>query len=407
MTDTSRSPSATTVNRRSFLEGSVALAAATAIPGGAFAAGSDRIRVGLVGCGGRGVGAALQAIAADAGVVIAALGDRFADQLDAAAATLAAAGCGRFASGLFHGERAAEFVIGSEIDAVILATPPCFRPAEIAAAVRAGRHVYAEAPVGIDAVGVRFAAAAVEEGQRRGLSLASGLPSRHHAPTRSTVAAVASGSIGRPLRAVAIHHLGLPWVRPRQLGWSAEEAASRNWIGDERLSGGAFLEHLVQAVDRCSWALGEPTPLMATAIPAAVALPRPLHRGIEAAARISFAGGTTLEVGIIRREGIEDRVEEAVLGSRGDADLRRCMIGGEAFAGAPGDAGGHATCMASFIESLKGGLHREDLAAACRSTMLAVMARSAAASGAPVAWHDLWRPSSAPLPSRPLQSSMV
>ena len=85
MTDTSRSPSATTVNRRSFLEGSVALAAATAIPGGAFAAGSDRIRVGLVGCGGRGVGAALQAIAADAGVVIAALGDRFADQLDAAA----------------------------------------------------------------------------------------------------------------------------------------------------------------------------------------------------------------------------------------------------------------------------------------------------------------------------------
>ena len=95
MTDTSRSPSATTVNRRSLLEGSVALAAATAIPGGAFAAGSDRIRVGLVGCGGRGVGAALQAIAADAGVVIAALGDRFADQLDAAAATLAstAASC--------------------------------------------------------------------------------------------------------------------------------------------------------------------------------------------------------------------------------------------------------------------------------------------------------------------------
>ena len=73
MTTTSRSPSATNVSRRSFLEGSVALAAATAIPGGAFAAGSDRIRIGVVGCGGRGVGAALQAVAADASVVIAAM----------------------------------------------------------------------------------------------------------------------------------------------------------------------------------------------------------------------------------------------------------------------------------------------------------------------------------------------
>ena len=407
MTTTSRSPSATNVSRRSFLEGSVALAAATAIPGGAFAAGSDRIKIGVVGCGGRGVGAALQAVAADASVVIAALGDRFADQLDAAAATLAAAGDGRFAGRLFHGERAAEFVIESDVDAVILATPPCYRPAEIAAAVRAGRHVYAEAPVGIDAAGVRCAAAGVEDGRRRGLSLASGLQSRHHSPTRSVVAAIAAGGIGQPLRAVAIQHIGLPWVRPHQKGWSAEDAAVRNWIGDERLSGGVFLEHLVHAVDRCSWALGEPTPLMATAIPTTIALPQPLDRRMAAAARIAFAGGATLEIDVIRREGIEDRVEETLYGRRGNADLRRCTIPGQAFAAAAGDAGGHATCMASFIKSLKGGPHRDDLATACRSTMLAVMAQSAAAGGAPVAWQDLWRPSSAPPPSQPVQSSLV
>jgi hypothetical protein len=63
--------------------------------------------------------------------------------------------------------------------------------------------------------------------------------------------------------------------------------------------------------------------------------------------------------------------------------------------------------MASFIESLKGGPHRDDLATACRSTMLAVMAQSAAAGGAPVAWQDLWQPSSAPPPSQPVQSSLV
>lgn len=405
---TSRSPSTHRVSRRAFLEGSVAVAAA-AIPGGAFAAGSDSIRIGLVGCGGRGVGAAVQAVAAHPGVVIAAVGDLFADQLDAARATLSATCGNRFSPrGLFHGAQAAELVIASEVDAVILATPPCFRPAEIAAAVRAGRHVYAEAPVGVDAMGVRFAAAAADDGIRRRLSLASGLQSRHHAPLRSTVAAVASGRIGRPLRAVAIHHVGLPWVRPLQPGWSAEDAAVRNWIGVDRLSGGGFLQHLVHAIDRCSWALGEPTPLSATAIPEAIALPQPLHRGIEAAVRIAFVDGTSLEAGIVRREGIEDHVAEAIQGSHGTADLRRCTVAKDAALASPtGEASGHAACMAAFIDSLRSKPPRTDLAAACRSTMLAVMARSAATDGGTVSWHDLWRPSSAPLPSGPVQSSMV
>lgn len=406
---TSRSPSTHRVSRRGFLEGSIAVAAASTIPGGAFAAGSDSIRIGLVGCGGRGVGAALQAVAAHPGVVIAAAGDLFADQLDAAKATLSATCGNRFSlSGLFHGARAADLVIASEVDAVILATPPCFRPAEIAAAVRAGRHVYAEAPVGVDPAGVQFAASATDDGLRRGLSLASGLQSRHHEPLRSTVAAVTSGRIGRPLRAVAIHHVGLPWVRPFQAGWSAEDAALRNWIGVDRLSGGGFLQHLVHAIDRCSWALGEPTPLSATAIPMAIALPQPLHRGIDAAVRIAFVGGTWLEAGIVRREGIEDHVAEAIHGSRGTADLRRCTVLNDAVPANPtGGAGGHAACMASFIDSLRNQLPRTDLAAACRSTMLAVMARAAATGGDTVAWHDLWRPSPAPLPSRPVQSPMV
>jgi predicted dehydrogenase len=404
-----RSPSTHRVSRRAVLGGSVAMAAASTIPGGAFAAGSDSIRIGLVGCGGRGVGAALQAIAANPGVMIAAAGDLFADQLDAAKQTLSATCGNRFAAGdLFVGARAADLVIASDVDAVILATPPCCRPAEIAAAVQAGRHIYAEAPVGVDAAGVRLAAAAADDGIRRGLSLASGLQSRYHGPLRSTVAAVASGRIGRPLRAVATHRVGLPWVRPHQPGWSAADAAVRNWIGVDRLSGGGFLQHLVHAIDRCSWALGEPTPLSATAIPAAIALPQPLRRGIEATVRIAFVDGTSLEAGIVRREGIEDLVAEAIQGSRGSADLRHCTVATEAALASPtGDASGHATCMASFIESLRNAPPRTDLAAACRSTMLAVMARSAATGEGTVAWHDLWRPSPTSPPSRPVQSSMV
>jgi len=133
-----------------------------------------------------------------------------------------------------------------------------------------------------------------------------------------------------------------------------------------------------------------------------------LHRGIEAAVRIAFVDGTSLEAGIVRREGIEDRVAEAIQGSRGIADLRRCTVADDAALPIPtGEASGHAACMASFIESLRNKPPRTDLAAACRSTMLAVMARSAATGEGTVAWHELWRPSPTPLPSRPVQSSMV
>lgn len=397
MTLTSRSSAASPVSRRSFLEGSVAVAAAAALPGGAFAAGSDRIRIGLVGCGGRGVGAAAQAVAADEGVVVAALGDTFADQLTSAATALSASCGSRFApAGLFHGPDAAEFVIAADLDAVILATPPAFRPAEIARAVEAGRHTYAEAPLGVDAAGVRVAAAAVEAGRRRGLSLASGLQSRHLPGVCATVAAVAAGHIGRPLRGTAIHHLGLPWMRPVQPGWSADEARLRNWIDDEQFSGGHFLDDLVHALDRCSWALGEPTPLEATAVIPPAPLPSPAARGTAATVRIAFADGSTLEAGVVRREGIEDRIEEVIEGSRGRADLRRGTVAGVPVPAAGVVAGGHAACMASFIASLRGGPARADLATACRSTMLAVMAQTAVTTGTPVAWHDLWQTTRAP-----------
>ena len=407
MTVTSRS-SARPVSRRSFLEGSVALAAAAALPGGAFASGSDRIRIGLVGCGSRGVGAAAQAVAADDGVVIAALGDRFPDQLAAATATLSATCGSRFApTGLFHGPDAADLVIAADLDAVILATPPGFRPAELTRAVEAGRHIYAEAPLGIDAAGVRAAAAAVEEGRRRGLSLASGLHARHLPAVRETVAAIAAGRIGRALRGVAIHHLGLPWMRPLESGWSADEARLRNWINDEQLSGGGFLHHLVHALDRCSWALGDATPLEATAVLPPAPLPAPPAHGPAATARIVFADGATLEAGIVRRAGIEDRIEEVIEGSGGRADLRRGTVAGALVPAAGAVGGGHAACMASFLASLRGGPARADLASACRSTMLAVMARTAVATGAAVAWHDLWQAAPAPRSARPVQSSRV
>lgn len=389
MTTPTPSTSSDTLSRRAFLETSLAVAAAAAIPGGAHAAGSDALRVGLVGCGGRGLGAAVHAVTSAPGVVITALGDRFADQLHSAATALSAV-CGRlFApAGLFHGAEAADDVIASDIDAVILASPPCFRPAELAAAVRHGRHAYAEAPVGIDAAGVRAAAAAVQEGLGRGLSLASGLHSRHHEPTRQVVAAIAAGTIGAARRATVAHHLGLAWHRPVRPDVSAEEAMLRNWIADERLSGGPFLVDLIHAIDRAAWALGEPTPVDATAACPPPAFPVPATDRRVPAVRIRFVGGQVLDASIVRRQGIETSVVETVDGDAGTADLRTPL------------AGSHAASMASFIDSLREGARRDDLATACRSTMLAVLAGAAVAAGErPVAWRSLWQPAAAAEPA--------
>jgi myo-inositol 2-dehydrogenase/D-chiro-inositol 1-dehydrogenase len=395
------STSSDTLSRRSFLEGSVAVAAAAAIPGGAHAAGSDAIRIGLVGCGGRGLGAAMQAVAAAPGVVIAAVGDRFTDQLASATTSLAAT-CGRqFApTGLFHGPRAADDVIKAEIDAVILATPPCFRPLELAAAIRHGRHAYAEAPIGTDAAGIAAAAVVVEQGLRRGLSLASGLHLRHHEATRETVAAIADGAIGRVRKATVVQHLGAAWQRPLPPGTSAEDARIRNWITDERLSGGPLLADLVQALDRAAWALGGPTPLDAVASFGPSALPSGTDDRRVPVVRIRFVGGTELEASIVRREGIDTTVIETVTGDAGTADLRAGTLPGRAMRPRAATATGHAACMASFVDSLRAGSRRDDLATACRSTMLAALARAAiAAGGEPVAWSRLWRPAAAATPA--------
>ncbi|MFM7207446.1 MAG: Gfo/Idh/MocA family protein [Planctomycetaceae bacterium] len=376
----SRTPTtAPRLDRREFLQGSIrgsiAAAAAAACPAGAFAGGSDSIKVGLVGCGGRGVGAAAQAAAADPAVQIVALGDMFRDQVGRAAETLSATHGRQFAPAcLLHGPDAGELVIQADVDAVILATPPCFRPSEIAAAVRAGRHVYAEPPIGVDEQGILTAAELVATGLRLGLSLAGGLHSRHHEPARSAVAGVAAGGIGRPLRGIAIHRLGLPWRR------ADTDDLLRNWIHHEQVSGGPLLWHHLHALDRVHWALGEPAPLAAVALAADAVLPQPAGGRQEPTVRITCAGGVTLDVGVVRRAGIDDGIVEAVVGEAGTLDLRK-----------QAGVGGHAASMASFIRSLRGG-PRTDLAAACRSTRLASLVRAAAAAGGEtIPWNrDPW-----------------
>ncbi len=390
------------LNRRSLLQGTAVAAGTLAIPRAVHAVGSHHLRIGLVGCGGRGVGAALDAVAADRSVVIVALGDRFPDQVAAAAGHLARVAGPRFApTALHHGADAAHRVMATELDAVILATPPRFHPAGVTAAVAAGRHVFCELPVAADAAGVAEVSAAADAARHVGLVVACGLHARHHVPLQAMVADVASGAIGTPRQATVVHHLGLPWRRPSASDWSAADVRLRNWNTDDWLSGGLFVCDQVHAIDRAVWAMGDLPPVSATIVPTPEPLPSTPRPGVSMLIRYTFADGTTLDAGLMRRETIETQVIETVRGSRGSVDLRHSLMAGTGPAP-------HALGMRRFVEAIHGGSVNDlgHVEAACQSTLVALMGRLAAERGGRVAWNDL-APATAAAPARPLQSRRV
>ncbi|MFM8734803.1 MAG: Gfo/Idh/MocA family oxidoreductase [Pirellulales bacterium] len=385
------------VSRRSFLGGSLALSASLPA-GGLFAGGNDSIRVGVVGCGGRGTGAALQAAAADRGVVVTAIGDLFADQAATSAAILAGQLGRRFACPAerrFFGVDAGLEVIGSDVDVVILATPPHLRPAHVAAAVAAGRHLSCETPAAVDAAGVRSILATATEARLRGLSLVAGLAARRDGATAATIDRVRRGDIGRPLRGVVDARLGLAWRRTPLASWTPAEDRDRNWIMWPAMSGGDFVEHLVPAIDRAFWAFGDEQPVAAVPRPSAVALPsRPVGRGESATAvTFVFADGRTLDAAVERRAGIATGTVERILGSGGEADLRRHVVAGMPAAGATLPAAcpvdGLAASVAALVRAVRSGTRIDDADILCRATLAAILGRTAAGDGREVAWEEL------------------
>ena len=378
--------------RRSFLRTTATLAAGTgaALPaGGLFAAGTERIRVGLVGCGGRGTGAALQA-AADPAVEITCLGDLFADQVATCAERLARRTGASFAcppERRFAGPDAWRRVVESPVDVVILATPPVFRPLHVAAAVRAGRHVYCERPAAIDVAGVLAVLAACDDAARRGLSFASGLAHRHDDMTRAAMTRIHAGGIGRPRGATLHARIGSPWLVPGRPEWSAGERRLRNWISHPDLSGGHFVERHVAAIDRGLWALGDEDP--------AAVVPVGPSSAADAATRVRFlfADGRSLDAALDRRGHGETLVVESVRGTAGTVDLPT---------GVP-TADANAAAMRGLLEAVRAGRPLAAGGPLCRATLAAVLGRRVAETGTSLPWADGLR--EAARGSRPLQSA--
>ncbi len=253
--------------RRRFLQASAAATAALSLSDVPFvhAQGSDTLRIGLIGCGGRGTGAAQQALSADPNVRLVAMGDAFADQVTASLARLQnnQALAGKIdvpRERQFAGFDAYQNVINA-CDVVLLCTPPHFRPLHLETAIRANKHVFTEKPMAVDAPGVRRVMAATEEARRRRLSVVAGFCYRYHAGMRQVVRRVHDGAVGNIVALQATYNSGTLWRRPRQPMWSDMEWQIRNWLYFTWLSGDFNVEQHCHSLDKMGWVMRNQYPV--------------------------------------------------------------------------------------------------------------------------------------------------
>lgn len=226
------------------------------------------IKVGLVGCGGRGTGAIFQALEADPDVKVTALADVFEDNLNNTLSALKQKYGDRIAvteKTAYLGFDAYEKLIKSDVDVVLLCTPPNFRPAHLTLAIQQGKHVFCEKPVAIDIPGLHQVEAAVKLAKEKKLCVVSGFCFRYSFPNRELVAKVNSGAIGDIKAISTFRHGGELSYREREAGWSDLEYQLRNWFYYQRYSGDMIVEQTIHSIDYMSWLLNNELPTKVTA----------------------------------------------------------------------------------------------------------------------------------------------
>ena len=256
-------------SRRNFLKSTVAATGAVAASGlvipKVHAQGSDIIKVGLVGCGGRGRGAIINALKADYRARCTALADAFPDALEFAKKTLPNQAKDQFAvddDHCFSGIDAYKQLI-PEVDVVLLCSPPHFRPAHLEEAIKAGKHVFCEKPVAVDPTGVRKVLEVTRLAEEKKLNLVSGLCWRYDVGVKETIKRIKDGAIGEIINTQENYLTGTLWQKTRKPEWSDMEFQLRNWLYFCWLSGDHINEQFIHSLDKSLWLRNDEPPKFA------------------------------------------------------------------------------------------------------------------------------------------------
>lgn len=396
-------------SRRSFLQRSATLAGAAAVASSfpSIVRGepnSKKLKIALVGCGGRGSGAAKQALTADSNCELAYLADVVEQQADNALKNLSNADGGKLAEKTknvtkFIGLDAIDKVCASDADVVLLTTPPGFRPEFFEKTVKAGKHTFCEKPVATDPAGARRFMEAARLSKEKGLGCQSGFCWRSSLGERAIFEKLHGGAIGKVMSVHGTYLGATPWVKARKEGWTDLEWQLRNWMYFTWLSGDHLVEQAIHTVDKMCWAFDDADPVQAVAVGGRQQRVEEQYGHIydHFSVAYEYADGRRGHIYCRQQSGTFSETADHIIGTEGVAHIvgsrkLQTITGGKEswrYQGPTPDM--YQVEHDEFFASIRNGAPLNFADKLAHSTMVGIMGRLAAYTGKAVTWEEVMK----------------
>jgi predicted dehydrogenase len=290
----------------------------------------------------------------------------------------------------FTGFDAYKKLLATDVDLVILATPPGFRPTHLAAAVEAGKHIFTEKPVGVDGPGIRKVLEAADEAKRKNLAVVAGTQRRHQARYLEAMKRIHAGDLGDITSARCYWNQGSLWMKPRESSWSDMEWQLRNWLYFTWLSGDHICEQHVHNLDVLNWAL-QAVPERAVALAGRQVRTSPAYGHIFDHFTVDFEYPNGVHVMSMCRQidGCENNVSEAVVGTKGQwSSVTSSIKGPKEWRFRGRETNPYDQEHIDLIASIRDGRPLNELRTVAESTLTAIMGRMSGYTGKAVTWKQ-------------------
>ena len=387
-------------SRRTFLQSSAAATAGGVLLSApsVHAAGNTVLKVGLVGCGGRGGAAAINALAADKNTRLVALCDVFPDRITKKLEELKesehAAQIDVPVERQFSGFDGYKKLIDTDVDVVLLVSTPGFRPQHLAYAVEKGKHIFMEKPHATDPTGIRSVLDSVKIAKDKKLNVVSGFCYRYEPNKRETVARIHDGQIGKVQAIHTTYLTGDLWFRGDEPKWSEMEYQLRNWYYFTWLSGDFLVEQHIHSIDKAAWVMNGELPIAATGMGGRQTRTEKKFGNIwdHFTVVYEYASGAKVISQCRQVSGCYSEVADHVIGTKGTAQIMKHSIDGEGGAWKADPKKNQDLYQVEHNElfaAIRAGKVINDGEASALSTLMGIMGREAAYTGKRVTWKEI------------------
>ena len=390
------SPRPTAVSRRSFTAAAAATLSTTMVHSSLAAADARELRIGVIGCGGRGGGAINDSLSINEGVKLVATADLYGSKCASLWKAMREAHPGKVASADtihegFDGYR--RILDDPSIDLVHVTTSPGFRPAYTLAAVEAGKHVFTEKPACVDPAGYRVCLTAHDAAVAKGTAIVAGTQYRRQVNYLGAIEQIRNGAIGDVIGATARYCAGGIWYRPRTEGMSDAEYQMNNWYHFVWLSGDQIVEQAVHNLDTMNWVMGA-TPVAAFGSGGRFTRPDDSELWDSFSINYEYPGDRIVSFMCRQIPGAATDVSNVVYGSQGECHIGAANAGSRIFDRAGKEvwemkgsiADAYKQEHKDLVDSIRAGKPIVELRQMADSSLVAVMGRMAAYTGQKVSW---------------------